>query len=216
MPDPDKHTELVARDWKQSAYYDWAETPDYLALFWSEGSPFLRMFRRMDRRRLVEIACGHGRHVPHYASDADAIVLVDVNAENIDFCKQRFSTLKKLRFEQNGGSDLNGIGAGSCTAVFSYDAMVHFELLDVAAYLRETERVLEPGGMALFHHSNFTGIVGLPHNSDHRFGWRNYMNAELFTHLAMRAGLLVVEQELLDWGGHAKLDGLTLLRKPGR
>ena len=33
--------------------------------------------------------------------------------------------------------------------------MVHFSADLVQAYLRDTARVLKPGGMALYHHSNY-------------------------------------------------------------
>ena len=89
--------------------------------------------------------------------------------------------------------------------------MVHFELLVIYQYLKETYRILMDGGRALFHHSNntedykttfFTGKNG-----------RNYMSKEIFAYLAWRAGFTVLEQHEIDWGGVDKLDCLTLVEK---
>lgn len=97
------------------------------------------------------------------------------------------------------------------TAMFTYDAMVHFELMDIAMYLQETKRVLTKGGMALFHHSNnHSDYKATFSNAPHG---RNFMSKDVFAHLAHRAGLKVVQQEVVDWAGVKNLDCLTLVRK---
>lgn len=209
------YSEIVALDWKESKYYDLHENESALALFWGDGSPFLRMFKLLDLANVVEIGCGHGRHVPKYADEAGEIVIVDVNKTNTDYCTKRFSTWKKsLKIIQNNGSDLTAISSHESTAVFSYDAMVHFEMNDVISYLSESYRILTPGGKALFHHSNFDGAPGLVGNRISEFGWRNFMSAKLFCHIAMRAGFVVLEQCVLEWGGIPNLDCISFLQKP--
>lgn len=39
------------------------------------------------------------------------------------------------------------------------------------------------------------------------------MSKDIFAHLADRAGLQILEQQLIDWGGIHDLDCITLLRK---
>ena len=87
--------------------------------------------------------------------------------------------------------------------------MVHFELIDIYSYLLETKRILETGGMALFHHSNNTKNYKINFATG-RYG-RNYMSAELFAYLAHRAGLEVMEQHLVNWGECKDLDCITLV-----
>ena len=88
--------------------------------------------------------------------------------------------------------------------------MVHFEMMDIYMYLKETKRVLKKGGRALFHHSNthddYRG------NFTNATGGRNYMSQELFAYLAYRAGLQVVDQQLIDWT-KANEDCITLVEK---
>ena len=114
---------------------------------------------------------------------------------------------------RNNGFDFHPVADASLSAIFCYDAMVHFGPDLVASYLKDTARVLEPGGMALYHHSNYmaddpTRHFGLnPHA-------RNNMSATLFADLAKQAGLEVVDSIVFDWGDAVALDGLTLVRRP--
>lgn len=48
------------------------------------------------------------------------------------------------------GNDLKELERENYTALFTYDAMVHFEFLDVNDYLRETYRVLKKVGWLYF------------------------------------------------------------------
>jgi ubiquinone/menaquinone biosynthesis C-methylase UbiE len=209
------YTKLVAADWAESAYYDSVEGAGARELFWGSASLFNRMFRSLDLSSVLEIACGHGRHYEHYKDVARSVRLLDVNQENIDFCAKRFAALeKKPVLIRNNGRDLDVIADGECSAVFSYDAMVHFEMADVFRYIEEAYRVLRPGGRALFHHSNFTGAPGRRAHEIKQFGWRNYMSVSLFAHVAMRNGFDVVEQNTITWGDMPNLDGVTLLQKP--
>ena len=163
----------------------------------SDGSLFKRLFDRMDISNVVELACGRGRHVPQYLNKAKSVVLVDILEKNIDFCKERFRENEKVEYYVNSGCDLKELKDNSATAIFSYDAMVHFESIDVYHYLQETNRVLMPGGMALYHHSN--------NDKDYKTTFlsgecgRNYMSMGMFAHFADRAGLSVVEQVEFPW-----------------
>ena len=141
---------------------------------------------------------------------AGKITLVDILEENMDFCKNRFSGSDKIVYYKNNGFNLEKLDSSSYTSLFSYDSMVHFEMMDVFQYLKETYRILSVGGKALFHHSNNT--------EDYRItfltgtGGRNYMSKQLFAYLANRAGLTVLEQRVIDWG-KKDLDCITLVEK---
>ena len=182
-----------------------------LDIFWGEKSVFYEMFQKMNTNRIIELACGRGRHVSCYIERAKKVVLVDILEKNIEYCRERFQEEEKIEYYVNNGYDLHELLSNSYTALFTYDAMVHFEMLDIFQYLKETARVLCEGGRALFHHSNNT--------SDYRVSFttgkhgRNYMSRDLFAYLANRAGLLVLEQREINWGGVEKLDCITLVEK---
>ena len=209
-----RYREEIKRDWAAAPYYDLAE--QNLWPFWSDDRPFLRLFRTLDRSEMVELACGHGRHAAH-ARDHHPfgrLTLVDVNEQNIAFCRRRFAGDSRFQYLVNSGSDLAALRSAGYSAIFCYDAMVHFEYDDVFAYLAESHRILREGGRALLHHSNYDGSPGTRYSDNPH--WRNFMSARLFAHAAMRCGFTVVEQHLLDWAGVTNLDCVTLLEKPRR
>jgi SAM-dependent methyltransferase len=205
----------IKRDWAVSPYYELVEQEPYLEVFWSNSSTFKRQFDKLNTDVLVELACGHGRHSAQALERSypiTSIVLVDINETNIEFCQKRFAGRDNVSFYINNGSDIGCCADASVTAVFSYDAMVHFEYDDVAAYLIEIYRILQPGGRALLHHSNNSLEPGKLYSEC--VHWRNFMLTPLFNHMAARAGLAVVEQVTMDWADAKQIDALTLLQRP--
>jgi SAM-dependent methyltransferase len=203
--------------------------------FWADGTAFRQLFAQLNTSRLVELACGHGRHSEQvlsgkYCSRPSEFTLLDVNQENVSFCKNRFGVARRLgifrnssanRFGpvrlniwRNSGIDFHPVAADSATAIFSYDSMVHFEFDCIISYVRDAARVLVPGGRALFHHSNYAQPGTQWDQNPH---WRNFMSRELLAHAALRAGFGVLNQVVLDWGEGAgrvaAIDCLTLLEK---
>ncbi len=206
-------TARIGKDWEEHHYYNDAE--GWLDVFWGSDSPFLPLFDKLDCSRITELACGRGRHVNQYKARARGITLVDINQTNIDFCKKRFAQESNISYHVTGGNNFSVVEGGTQTAVFSYDAMVHFELLDIASYLRDTARVLAPGGMGLFHHSNYAANPGGFYKSNPH--WRNFMSADIFAHLAARAGLRILSQTLISWDVGkplvANIDCISLCQK---
>jgi SAM-dependent methyltransferase len=130
------------RVWADSPSYDAAEAnvrvwwPDYI---WP-------LIQDRDFSHVVDLAAGHGRNSEMLRAVADRITVVDINQENVDFCKQRFAGDPKFRFFKNDGCGLPDLEDGSVSLVYCFDAMVHFDSDVVRAYLREFARVLKPGG----------------------------------------------------------------------
>ncbi|MEZ5920869.1 MAG: class I SAM-dependent methyltransferase [Parvularculaceae bacterium] len=204
---------VIGDGWKQSAYYDNVERT--IPAFWGEHSFFKNCFDRLDLGHVVELACGHGRHAEQIKDAAGKISLMDVNQENIDYCKERFKGLQNVAYFTNNGLDFTPLEDNSASSIFCYDAMVHFDHRCVLSYLEDARRILVPGGMALFHHSNnsypFSTHYGQnPHS-------RNFMTKELFARYSLDSGLEVIDQFVFDWGSGEKLvknlDCLTLVRK---
>lgn len=205
--------DILRRDWMDDEpYYQGAE--EWVNTFWDlEGKhPFREMFDRMDSSVVVELACGRGRHSWQMRDWPNQKILVDLVPENIELCQKRFAGLKNFRFIVNNGVDLHQIDSDSVTAVFCYDAMVHFDHEIVYAYLREFKRILRPGGMALLHHSNYPGNPGGDYKANP--SWRCFMPPGLFKDYAIKSGLEVAEQRCFGWGETDDVDCLSLVVKP--
>lgn len=200
------HEELM------NEYFEEAENLELLNIFWGKDSIFKQRFMELNKDKIVELACGRGRHVPQYISYANEIALVDILEKNIDYCRARFGEIPKISYYVNNGYDLRNLESETYTSLFTYDAMVHFEMLDIFQYLKETYRILISGGRALFHHSNNTEDYKITFSTATH--GRNYMSKDLFAHLADRAGLIVLEQNVIEWNGVPGLDCITLVEKP--
>lgn len=204
----------IKQHWDHHPYYASAE--EWVHEFWGADTRFLRLFKELDLSSVLDLACGHGRHSAQILGKVGPITVSDINASNIEACKKRFSGQKNVKYHVGSGSDFKGIGDTSLTAIFCYDAMVHFEIADVWSYVNDCARVLKKGGRALFHYSNYSANPG-GHYRDNPHS-RTFCSEAAFRHFASRAGLDVVCSETFGWGAPGLyvpgMDALTLLQKP--
>ena len=191
-------------------YFNKAETDLWMNVFWNVDSIFYKMFCQLDLDNVIELAVGRGRHVRMYEANANHIVLVDILQKNIDFCKERFKENRKIDYYCNNGYNLSELKDNEYSSLFTYDAMVHFEMMDIFEYLKDIHRVLRNGGKALIHHSNNTSSYKNSFFS--AVDGRSYMSKDLFAYLAYRAGFEIVEQRVIDWG-IKDLDCVSLIKK---
>lgn len=199
----------IAGDWAESDYYDGAE--EVTDWFWTDELPFHRLFQQLDLAHAIELACGRGRHAARCIDQCGTLTLADVNASNIEACRRRFAGSDKVRFMVTPGNALPECGDGEYSALYCYDAMVHFEMLDVLDYMREFRRILRPGGRALLHLSNSRGNpTGFYHENVH---WRNFGDLDVFRHFAHRLDFSLLESQAMDWGGAPGIDGVMLLER---
>lgn len=208
MQDIEESVRLVGQSWKHSPYYDNAER--LMHVFWREGTPFRRLFDRLDLTSALELACGHGRHSEHIVERCGHLILMDIHQENIEFCRSRLAAFANVECHVNSGHDFRPVADGSLTSIFSYDAMVHFSPDVVRAYLADTARVLTPYGMALYHHSNYAAPLDRPYSRNPQA--RNHMTTALFEQYCAEAGLVIEESIIMSWGGEPDLDCVSLLR----
>lgn len=169
--------------------------------------PFLR---GADFTAVLDLATGHGRNAARLLELAGRLTLVDIQPGNIETCRARFGEDPRITYVVNNGFDLAEVPDASITLLYSFDAMVHFDSDVVRAYLAEARRILVPGGWAFLHHSNFQqghDWRQAPHS-------RAYMSKTLMAHYALKEGLSVVRQRIIDWGGVERLDCLSLLARP--
>jgi SAM-dependent methyltransferase len=151
----------------------------------------------LDRSRVLDLACGHGRNTAHLLDVSDQVVAADINSECIAACQQRFPGAANLDYLQLDGVSLQPLDNASLSLVYCWDAMVHFEPDVVESYVAECARTLIPGGHGFIHHSNrmndsMTTFQQEPH-------WRNYMSKDLFRYFVRKSGLIMVNQSVIGW-----------------
>jgi SAM-dependent methyltransferase len=211
MSDIEKSVEVVGAAWRQSPYYDDAER--WTILFWNDETPFRKFFDQLDLDTVLELACGHGRHSAKVAPQCGRLILMDIFQENIDFSRRRLRFFNNVESHVNNGYNFQPIADGSLSSIFCYDAMVHFAPEVVRSYLKDTARVLKPGGRALFHHSNY------PTAPKEHYGQnphsRNQMTEATFREFTRDAGLETLGTQIISWGQIPDLDCSSLVGKTG-
>jgi len=108
-------------------------------------------------RRALEIGCGPGRLMRPMSRYFDEIHGVDVSDEMIAQARAKLQDIPHAHAHHAGGSDLALFPADHFDFVYSYAVFQHIPSAGVVfSYLRETIRVLKPGGFARLQ------INGLP------------------------------------------------------
>lgn len=205
----------IAKDrWQTTPYYDRAEGAAE-AHFNNFIKPLLDKYLLKSKPNFcIELACGHGRITQFLIDYFDTVLGIDIVPENIDFCKRRFenSIMSKFQFNVCNGIDFDGIADRSSDLVLCWDSMVHFDTDIIRQYIRDTKRILKERGIAIYHHSNYTkDPTGNFQKAPHA---RNFMSKELFAHYSYKEGLMVLEQNLMNWGGISNHDCISVLALP--
>jgi SAM-dependent methyltransferase len=112
---------------------------------------------------VLEIGCGVGRFLVPLSEHFAQVIGVDfseamlVSAE--EYCRGR----DNITLRQNDGSELTGVPNGSVAFVVSAGVFQHITTLPaIISYIRDSLRVLKPGGLLLFQfEGNRTSEVGV-------------------------------------------------------
>jgi SAM-dependent methyltransferase len=147
---------------RRNAFYGVASWPEFEAFdavdrdkFWNSGrhevDVFLSRLNLPDTRlwAMVEIGCGLGRMTHRFAERFAHVYSVDISPEMLTRAKKQWAGLTNVDFILGHGNDLPGIADRSVDFVFSYIVLQHVPDQEIVKnYLRETARVLKPGGLA--------------------------------------------------------------------
>ncbi len=174
------------RDWKQAVV-----------------NAFLEPFLSVDVD-FLEVAPGHGRWTEFMVGRTRSLTLVDLDADCIGVCRERFGNHAEVEFLVNDGRSVP-VADASVDVIWSFGTFVHIGLDDFDAYVADFRRVLRPGGRFIIHHA------GWPSGSRERvrrhiergqgwwFGDRVPMSPEHVVSMAKHHDLDVDEQ-VRTWG----------------
>lgn len=120
----------------------------------------LRRFPKNANRRAwraLEIGCGPGRLMKPLARNFGEIHGVDVSDEMIRLARERLAGIPHAHVHATSGAGLPEFADDSFDFVYSHAVFQHIPSRDVVLeYLRETRRVLKPGGI---FHGQFNGLA---------------------------------------------------------
>ncbi len=117
-------------------------------------------------RRALEIGCGPGRLMRPMSRHFGEIHGVDVSDEMIARAQRKLAGVPHAHAHHASGSDLALFDSGYFDFVYSYAVFQHIPSAEVVfSYLRETVRVLKPGGIARLQ------INGLPKSAKAYTTW---------------------------------------------
>ena len=101
-----------------------------------------------EERRALEIGCGPGRLMGPMSRHFGEIHGVDISQEMIALAAERLRSIPGARLHVTPGSDLKMFAGDSFDYAYSYTVFQHIPSRDVVlGYLRESRRVLKPGGI---------------------------------------------------------------------
>lgn len=200
-------------DWSRRGE-EWSETWGGSDFQW-EGAILPRIAPFLPSASALEIACGHGRWSRHLRPYCQELTLVDLVKDAVDACRSRFAGDRGVRCFQNDGRSLPMAAPDSLDFVFSFDSLVHCELDDIEAYLRELAQKLKRNGVAFLHHSNFAAIRLASPAAINKHWRAESVSAEAFAAACGRAGLRCISQELVNWGSEELCDCFSTVTRPG-
>jgi ubiquinone/menaquinone biosynthesis C-methylase UbiE len=156
-------------DWNRDVWdkrYDWADRGDVWSSAWGGadmqwyGSILPRIHSFVPAKRILEIAPGYGRWTQFLKDICEELEVVDLSANCIAACRERFKESSNIKYHVNDGTSLEMVKDGSVDLVFSFDSLVHAEGEIIKKYIEQLSAKLTPDGIGVIHHSNLGEYKG--------------------------------------------------------
>ncbi|MEM9581152.1 MAG: methyltransferase domain-containing protein [Pseudomonadota bacterium] len=161
-----------------------------------------------------DFACGQGAIATFLADTLtksgykiDRTLLIDTVEDNLQEARPRVEGVggEVDTFVANG-NNFNGYTGKKVDFLYSWDAMVHFDIIDVVGYVSTVSELVD--GYCLFHHSNYGQVTTDIRQNPH---WRNFMTKDVFAQICRSSGLEVVSQKVFACG-EKDLDCITVAK----
>jgi SAM-dependent methyltransferase len=194
--DPMYYVATNRRDWDAADFYEMGRTAAADVLDWAGDG--------IGRERMVEIGCGAGRMLIHFAPHFGRVDGLDIATEMIEAARAA-GLPENVHLTVSSGADLRPLDDAAADLVLSIQVFQHIPDREVlASYLEETGRVLRPDGRAVLHFDTRAPsslrrlAMALPDRllpRDRRRGIRRYpVPAEWPVERARAAGLRLVDR----------------------
>ena len=122
--------------------------------------------REPARMRVLEIGCGAGRVTRALSNLFGEVWGVDISGEMVRQARQALADRPNVRLFQNNGKDLSVLGDVLFDFAFSSIVFQHIPSRDIIEnYVREVQRVLQPGALFKFQVQGDTTVHSSPDDS---------------------------------------------------
>ncbi|MEX2032757.1 MAG: class I SAM-dependent methyltransferase, partial [Dehalococcoidia bacterium] len=99
---------------------------------------------------VLDIGCGVGRMLRPMSEQFEKVIGIDISPAMINFAREELADRPNVELHVGNGQDLSVIADNSIDLVYSVYAFQHFPRRSIVDnYLKETRRVLKPGGIAV-------------------------------------------------------------------
>jgi O-antigen biosynthesis protein len=102
--------------------------------------------RFVDKKRVLDIACGEGYGSAFLAKWANEVVGIDSDSATIDHAREKYSSMRNLSFEVGNCCDIRET-QGKFDAIVSFETIEHLERNDQSKFLENVRRSLKPDGL---------------------------------------------------------------------
>jgi|APSaa5957512535_1039671.scaffolds.fasta_scaffold30090_2 ubiquinone/menaquinone biosynthesis C-methylase UbiE len=139
---------------------------------------------------ILEIGPGGGRWSKELINLSKNLILADITQKCLDICQDQFKENNNIEYRLIEGN-LDFIGSDSIDYVWSYDVFVHINPTDIEKYIKDFQRILKPGGVAIIHHSGTFSDY-----TDKNKGWRAFIGGKQFAHMVEKYQMSLTEQNI--------------------
>ena len=189
----------------------------------------LRSLRLPRGARILDVACGYGRHAAELSRRGFHVVGLDLSRPMLDEARRRFREGPRLRFVRGDMRRL-GYAAGFDAVICFFTSFGYFAPGQNETVLRRMARALRPGGRLLVDHRNPAYDAALPRRHWYRAGRQRFILEDRHfdprskvtdcTQLVITAGgdgavqrrFRVQEFSLVEWRRMLEQAGLRLIR----
>lgn len=147
------------------------------------GMEFIYTKRALDsyidsKKKVIEVGCGGGYYLMHYAPKCKEYLGVDLSPVNIEIVKEQIaeSGYENAYAETGDATNLHGIADESYDVVLCLGPMYHLNREDRLKCVLECKRICRPGGIIAFAFINKLGVMA---KYGHGAGWANLLTPHI-------------------------------------
>lgn len=118
---------------------------------------------------ILEIGCGVGRLVQHFAPLYERAIGLDVSEEMVSIAIRNLNYLKNITIQKVTGDGTLNYPDKSFDLVYSYGTFGFVDNKALNRYIEETHRILKQDGAIVFQIPNYRNPIGLFHGTSGPF-----------------------------------------------